>query len=230
MPRRRIFISFIISFVLVNSCIGQVVILTEKSESSAIQPAADLGSFLRFKTIPAEYEKEALAALVHFPELRNVPVVFRVRKSFSTLKTRPSFISMFLPRGRRKYIITISSKTIPELEPISFKNLPEEARIGILGHELCHVVDFSGKSACQSLRIAAGHLSRHFMDSLEFHTDELCVRHGLGKQLEAWSIFIRQTMHTTYWRGADFVKRGDTRYERYMNPATIEKEMELKKK
>ncbi len=30
-------------------------------------------------------------------------------------------------------------------------------------------------------------------------------------------------MHTVFWRGADYVYKGDTKYERYMNPSTIEK-------
>ena len=47
-----------------------------------------------------------------------------------------------------------------------------------------------------------------------------------GKNLDTWSSYIRKVMHTDYWWGADFVKKGDTRYERYMNPVTIEKYME----
>jgi hypothetical protein len=53
----------------------------------------------------------------------------------------------------------------------------------------------------------------------------ICIQHGLGKDLEAWSSYIRKTMHTVFWRGADYVYRGDTKYERYMNPATIEKHL-----
>ena len=67
------------------------------------------------------------------------------------------------------------------------------------------------------------------MDSLEFHTDKICIDHGLGSGLETWSSYIRNTMHTTYWRGADFVNKGDTHYERYMNPYTIERYMQQDK-
>ena len=103
----------------------------------------------------------------YFPELKNVPVKFRVKKSFATLNTRPTFWSMFIPKGHRSYVITISNKTIQKLTPLTFENLPEKARIGIIGQELSHVVDFSKKTMWQSFKTAIGHLSKHYMDSLE---------------------------------------------------------------
>ncbi|MEO6232522.1 MAG: hypothetical protein ABJB11_22210 [Ferruginibacter sp.] len=186
-------------------------------------PPKGLTSNYNNKKLPSGYEKEALAALAYFPELKNVSVKFKVKKSFATLKTRPTLLSMFMPKGHRRYVITISNHTIAKLNPVILKNLPEAARIGIIGHELSHVVDFSRKSTWQSFKVAFGHLSKTYMDSLEYNTDKICIQHGLGKNLEAWSSYIRNTMHTTYWRGADFVDKGDTHYERYMNPATIEK-------
>lgn len=175
------------------------------------------------KPLPPRYEQEALIALSFFPELKDVKIKFRVKKSFATLKTRPAFLSMFMPKGHRTYIITISNKTIQKLMPITFENLPEAARVGAIGHELSHVVDFSKKSTWQSFKVALGHLNKHYMDSLEFHTDRICIDHGLGKNLESWSSYIRNIMHTVFWRGADFINKGDTHFERYMNPGTIEK-------
>jgi hypothetical protein len=153
-------------------------------------------------------------------------VKFRIRESYSTLKTRPTLLSMFTPKGHRSYVITISNKTVQKLSPITFEHLPENARVGILGHELSHVVDFSKKTMWQAFKTAIGHLSKHYIDSLEYLTDKICIQHGLGKELEAWSSYIRSTMHTQYWRGANFVNKGDNHYERYMNPSTIEKYME----
>ncbi|GAO42020.1 hypothetical protein [Flavihumibacter petaseus] len=174
---------------------------------------------------PASVAAEAQIAFDHFPELKNVPVTIRVKHSYCTGKTRPTFISCFLPRNKRSYVITISDHTIDTLTPLLFENLPEPARIGLIGHEISHVADFVQQSTAKSWATAAGHLSRHYMDSLEYHTDLICIRHGLGANLEAWSSYIRATMHTRYWRGADFVIKGDDHYERYMNPDTIESYM-----
>lgn len=174
------------------------------------------------RKIPAAYKTEILAAYAHFPELKDVPVSFRLRKSACTLKTKPSFFSLFRSKEHRRYVIIISNKTAKAIEPISLNKLPEEARIGVLGHELSHVADFSTKSFAQSARCLIGHLSPTYLDRFEFHTDELCIRHGLGKELEAWSAYVRQTMHTANWRGSKYAKKGESASERYMNPETIE--------
>ena len=104
-----------------------------------------------------------------------------------------------------------------------FNHLTVEARVGVIGHELSHVVDFSGKNTWQCFKAGVGHLSAHYLDRFEYNTDMICIKHGLGKDLEAWSSYIRNTMHTTFWRGADYADKPDNRHERYMNPSTIEK-------
>lgn len=187
---------------------------------ATIVEAATLPAHLR--KIPAAYKTEILAAYAHFPELKDVPVSFRFRKSACTLKTKPSFFSMFRSKAHRSYVIIISNKTAKAIEPISLNKLPEEAKIGVIGHELSHVADFSTKSFAQSVHCLIGHLSPAYLDRFEFHTDELCIQHGLGKELEAWSAYVRQTMHTDNWRGAKYAKKGESHAERYMNPQTIE--------
>ena len=184
---------------------------------------SNLLQYALHKQLPQGFEKETLEALSYFPELKNTTIKFRVKKSFSTLKTRPTILSMFMPRGHRSYIITISNKTIEKLMPLMFAHLGAEARTGVIGHELSHVADLSGRNTWQCFRVGIGHLSARYLDHFEYHTDLICIQHGLGKDLEAWSSYIRNTMHTTFWRGAGYVNKGDTRYERYMTPSTIEK-------
>ena len=77
--------------------------------------------YAQHKTLPAGYEKETLEALSHFPELKNVSIQFEIKKSFSTLKTRPSFWSALMPKGHRSYTIIISNKTIEKLMPLMFR-------------------------------------------------------------------------------------------------------------
>jgi len=196
------------------------------STASACSNAdSNLLQYATYKQLPRGYETETLEALSHFPELKNTRIQFRIKKSFSTLKTRPTFLSMLMPKGHRSYVITISNKTTAKLMPLMFMNLAPEARTGVIGHELSHVTDFSKKNAWQCFRIAVGHLSPHYLDRFEYNTDLICIQHGLGKDLEAWSSYIRKTMHTVFWRGADYIYKGDSKYERYMNPATIEKQL-----
>lgn len=218
--------SFVVLFILFDYySYGQTVRPLEITVTS-IQTPVDpeyLSVYKNKKEINKKFEKEELSALAYFPELKNVHIKFRLKRSYCTLKTKPGFMSMFMPEGHRTYIIAISNHTIQKLTPLIFEKLPENAKIGVLGHELSHVTDFSNKSTWQSLKIALGHFSKRYLDSLEFNTDKICIEHGLGKELEAWSSYIRNTMHTTFWRGSDFVNKGDTHFERYMNPSTIEK-------
>ena len=58
---------------------------------------------------------------------------------------------------------------------------------------------------------------------MEYHTDVICIQHGLGKYLEAYSVHVREAMHVHYWRGVDHVNEPNDSHERYMNPDTIEK-------
>jgi len=129
---------------------------------------------------------------------------------------------MFKRKSRRTYIITLSNKTIDTLKHLLYSNLNFEEQVGIMGHELSHVADFRSKNLLQSLRNAIGHLFPRFIDRMEYHTDMICIQHGLGKQLEAYSKHVRDSMHVHDWRGVDYVDKTDDKYERYMNPDTIE--------
>jgi hypothetical protein len=91
---------------------------------------------------------------------------------------------------------------------------------------LGHVADFKQRSFLSLMSSGIGHLfSSRYIDRFEFRTDSICIAHGLGYQLLAWSTFIRSTMHTKNWQGADNIDKRPMMHERYMNPSTIEKYM-----
>ena len=185
-----------------------------------------LARYAHFKTIPAEFRLPILKALSYFPELKDLHINFIVKKAYTPLSTRPSFTSIFKRKSNRAYTITISSQTIDTLSPLLFKNLNFAEKVGIMGHELSHVVDFDSKNFIQTVGNGAGHVSGSFLDKMEYHTDLICIKHGLGKYLEQYSLHVRKTMHVKYWRGVDHVFEKDNHIERYMNPATIEKYMQ----
>jgi hypothetical protein len=181
---------------------------------------------LLYKELPRGFESQAIEALSHFPELKKTHIHFRVKASRMTARTRPGLISSILPKGHRSYIITISNRTIPVLSPILLGALPRDAQVGLLGHELSHVADFSKKTTLRSFRDLVGHLSARWLDRLEYHTDWIVIQHGLGKNLMAWSAFIRDHFHVKYWRGSGYVMEKNNTIERYMNPDTIDKYMQ----
>lgn len=178
------------------------------------------------KEIPAQFEKPILTALSYFPELKNIHIIFRVERAYTPLTTKPNFAGVFKSKNHRTYIITISNETSDTLTHLLFQNLSFEEQVGIMGHELSHVVDFNSKNFVQTVSGGAGHLSKKYVDHMEFNTDRICIMHGLGKYLEAYSMHVRQAMHVHNWRGVDFVNERNETHERYMNPDTIEKYMD----
>ncbi|HVZ57303.1 MAG TPA: hypothetical protein VG870_11635 [Chitinophagaceae bacterium] len=178
------------------------------------------------KTIPPEFSEPIRTALAHFPELQRVRILFRIRRAYTPLSTKPAFWSLFKRRNHRTYLVTISSQSIDTLSHLLYRNLNFTEQVGIMGHELSHVADFNSKNLLRSAASALGHLSQRYLDRLEYRTDSICICHGLGGYLEAYSRHVRTSMHVRYWRGVDHVFQPNDHWERYMNPDTIERHMQ----
>ena len=182
------------------------------------------GQFEVKKRIPPKIRAQTLIALSYFPELKKQRITFRFRKRKTPLTSRPRILSSLLPKGWRSYVITISSHTTSNLEPILFKNLPFNAQIGVLGHEISHVQDYKARSSFQLMGLPFKLGNSDFVDRFEFRTDETTISQGLGHQLLDWSIYVRKALGIKEWHGAsEAIEAGNlpTAGQRYMNPATI---------
>lgn len=178
------------------------------------------------KIIPDEFKTQALIALSYYPELKKVKIIFRILEKKTPLTTQPDLLSLIKSREKRIYIITISSKSDKKLTPILFFNLPFNAQIGVLGHEMAHVSDFNSKSTLELISLFFKMLSSDFVDHFEFNTDLISINHGLGYQLLDWSKYVRKALDIDNWGGAsnkDSLEKTGSKKQRYMNPETIEK-------
>lgn len=202
--------------------------LTATKARAANLPGApdSLEVYASNKVIPEQYRLPILTALSHFPELKEVRIIFRIRKQYAGFTTRPDFPSIFKRKNHRTYVITISNQTIDTLRPLLFQNLTYEQQVGVVGHELSHVVDFNSHNFFQTIATGIGHICARFLDKMEFNTDRICIMHGLGEYLLAYSTHVREVMHVHTWRGVDFVYKNDQKHERYMNPSTIRRYMD----
>jgi len=178
--------------------------------------------FAKNKRYPPQFERQILIALSYYPELKNTPIHFRVKKRHTPLTTRATWKGLPEKKTRRHFVIIISNETEAMLTPLLFKNLSFNAQIGVMGHELGHVADFSSMTTLQILRHVTRCISSKYIDRFEYRTDSICIAHGLGYQLLEWSKYIRKTMHSENWEGPDYVHEPMAR-ERYMNPSTITK-------
>jgi len=178
------------------------------------------------KKIPDAIKAQVLTALKFYPELKDSKVVFRLKKRKTPLTSRPRISNIFRRKKNRTYVITISTETNNELAPILFRNLPYNAQIGVIGHELGHIVEYNSKNSFQIIGLSFKILSSKFVDSFEFNTDRIAIEHGLGYQLYDWSVFVRKALNIDTWLGAskNIASGIDSNVnQRYMNPETIEK-------
>lgn len=144
------------------------------------------------KSIPQKHERAILTALAQYPELRPVPIVFKEAPSLLPLSCKPTIPSLLMSQQRRTYKITISTRSLPGLAPILFKNYSFNARVGIIGHELAHVVDYENTSSLDILKMGAKYPFSTFRKRLERSTDLRTIQHGLGWELYAWACEIRK--------------------------------------
>ncbi|MEI9809041.1 MAG: hypothetical protein WDO16_14935 [Bacteroidota bacterium] len=172
------------------------------------------------KQYPPQFEKPILIALSYYPGLKNTPIYFRTRKRHSIAVTRTTWSGFFASPGKRHYVITISDNTEEMLLPLLFSGLRFNTQVGLIGHELGHVVQYSAMNTLQLIKYMAGNISAKYIDRFEYRADSACIAHGLGYQLLEWSSFVRKTMNTENWLGPDYAHRPKKR-ERYMNPGTI---------
>lgn len=173
------------------------------------------------KTIPENIKPQVLIALSHFPELKDVAIIFKEKKSKTPLTSKPKLLHVFKSSLKRTYVITISTESIEVLNPILFKNLPFNAQVGVIGHELSHIADYINQSSLQMIGIALGQLKSSYVDNFEYQTDYRTIAHNLGYQLYDWSVYVRENLNLEQWRGLDPTKNIKPQPERYMNPETI---------
>lgn len=144
------------------------------------------------KEIPEKFSLQILFALAHYPELKDVKITFLVKKAFTPLSALPSLSSMMNPLGERSYRVVISSESVPEMERILLKNLPINAQIGVIGHEIAHVLDYHKKSFTDLLAVALNYsVNPVYHAWFEKSTDLRTIEHGLGWELYSYSKYVR---------------------------------------
>lgn len=152
---------------------------------------------MRYKLQIADgIDKEEMRAVIeeamsHFPELNEIKIEFLYRKINSTMMATVKYRSALRQGSRRVYRVYYNP-TGGGKKGVSLKDVPSEARTGILGHELVHVCDYVRLSTFGLLWLAIRYLFPRFRRRYERQTDLGTIEHGLGKQLLAFTEFIDQ--------------------------------------
>ena len=183
--------------------------------------------FGKKKSMPAEFEKQILAALSYFPELRETKITFTLIKSNSgIIETRPEWLSVFRNSKQRGYVVFIGDSSAKHSPPFKFRDSPVNGQVGIIGHELTHILYFSRRNTFGLLKTGIAHVSYRYMDNFENKTDSVCIERGLGYQLIDWNIYLRKAFGMKDPENGPDPFLSDTTRERYMSPERIRQVME----
>ncbi len=148
------------------------------------------------KEIPARFELPALIALSRFPELKNTKIIFKSKKIKTTLNTRPTFWSLvFCKKKNRKYIIRVNNSKKDSL--VLFDPVPFNAKIGLLGHEFSHIVDYNGKKSGGVFGRGWEYRNKAKKEQFEKEIDSITISRGLGWQLYDWSDYVLNKSNAT---------------------------------
>ncbi len=145
------------------------------------------------KTIIPKYELETLMALMHYPELKETKIVFKAKKLNSTMVARPKGLNVLRRKGKRTYVIYINNTDnvkVP-VDSVSFN-----AKIGVIGHELAHILDYENKSSLRVIANGFGYSNQKFRAKFERATDQRTIDHGLGWQCRDWSYYVYHYKNT----------------------------------
>ena len=149
-----------------------------------------LAEYGKNKELPEGYELQALLALSHYPELRDIKIKFVLNDVDIAISSRPHWTGVFKGAKKRTYLVVIDTEREGPRPSLILKNQPFNAQVGILGHELAHTVYYlnrsffgvSGDGFCQLTRCRV---------NFERNTDLRLIDYGLGWQRFDHSMFLR---------------------------------------
>jgi hypothetical protein len=145
------------------------------------------------KVIPKIIEKEVIEALSFYPELYDTAIEFKFKDNIkkSTMQAQPRFASFFKAKENREYVILISRKIQIEGEKFTMADIPSDVKVGWIGHELGHIIDYSGRTNVGMLIYGLKYLfSSAHIKEVERAADTYAIAHGMGKYILKTKNFI----------------------------------------
>jgi hypothetical protein len=141
------------------------------------------------KSYPSDLELPFLTALSYYPELSDKKITVRYRDIKTTMQCRPSLLSFFRRKEKRDYRIYVDNKK-KNNEGVLYDELSFNAKVGIFGHELAHVVDFETKTNFDVIRFGVVYLNHDKRREIENDIDMIAIHRGLGYQLNDFATYV----------------------------------------
>ena len=141
------------------------------------------------KSLDSTFKLPGLIALSYYPELVDHHIKFQQKNIKTTMQSVPRLDFIFKKRENRVYKISIDNK-VRNKKGLLLKDVPFNAQVGVIGHELAHVVDYDSKSKMGIVFLGIGYLFHGKRRQIENRVDEITITHGLGNQVKDFSAFV----------------------------------------
>ena len=137
----------------------------------------------------AQFSDEINEVYGTFGELQNTKIIFKSAKISTSLNARPTILSLlFRRRTKRTYVVRINCSEKDSI--ITLDEVPKEAVVGVIGHELCHIVDYHQKSFWGVLGRGFAYLSKKKKSRFEKEIDSVAISRGFGEGVYSWSDYL----------------------------------------
>ncbi len=153
---------------------------------------------LENKIIPESIKKEVIEALSFYPDLDGTAIEFKFKDDIkkSTMQAQPRFTSFFRAKKHREYVILISRRIQIEGEKFTMDDIPSDVKVGWVGHELGHVIDYSQRTNVGMLIFGIKYLfSSAHIKEVERAADTFAIAHGMGDYILKTKNFILDNTH-----------------------------------
>ena len=144
------------------------------------------------KGLPPGFETAAAIAYSAFPQLKDVNIDMILTEEGAPMESTVDIGSLFGGRKNRRYRILLNDARNSFFDPILLRSLPFDAQVGILAHELGHIVYYEDLNVFEfgnwGLRYL---LEDEFRAAHERTTDLMPVYYGLGSQIYQYAYFVR---------------------------------------
>lgn len=145
------------------------------------------------KKLPEGYELAAALALSAYPQLRDVKIDMLLTQHGAPMETTMKVSSLLGARKGRRYLVLLNDAPESHFDPILLRSLPFDAQVGILAHELGHVVYYHDLNILQLGKWGLKYLrDDEFRAIHERSTDLMPVYHGMGSQIYQYAYYVRK--------------------------------------
>lgn len=140
------------------------------------------------------FEKAMAYALMAYPQLKDAKIEFRASSTSAPLESNFKWLSLFGAKENRVYRVYINTSKNSAFDPVLLENLPFNAQVGILAHELGHIAYYEQRSTWEILAFGIKYfLDSDFRAQHEQSTDLMPVYQGLGWQIYEYAYYVRKS-------------------------------------